>query len=95
MHPSILKINQSVFKSVKLFNFNFVSSDDISKIMSLLDLTKKTSGVIPKKIVELAYQEICKDSANSINESIKKGKFPNELKAANMRIHLYLKKKVH
>ena len=53
MHPSILKI-KSVFKSIKLFNFNFVSSDDISKIITSLDLTKKTSGVIPKKIVELS-----------------------------------------
>ena len=38
MHPSILKI-KSVFKSIKLFNFNFVSSDDI--IITSLDSTKK------------------------------------------------------
>ena len=83
MHPSILKI-KSVFKSIRLFDFNFVSSDDISKIITSFDSTKKTSGVIPTKIVKLANIEICKDLANSINESIKKNKFPNELKAAEI-----------
>ena len=36
MHPSILKI-KSVFKSIRPFDFNFVSSDDISKIVTSLD----------------------------------------------------------
>ena len=70
-HRSILKI-KSVFKSIRLFNFKFVSSDDISKIITSLDSTKKTSGVIPTKIVKLANKEICKDLANCINRSIKK-----------------------
>ena len=83
MHPSILKI-KSVSKSIRIFDFNFVSSDDISKILTSLDLTKKTTGVIPTKIVKLANQEICKDLANCINESIKKNELPNELKAADI-----------
>ena len=83
MHPNILKI-KSVFKSIRLFDFNFVSSDDISKIVTSLDSTKKTSGVIPTKIVKLANKEICKDLANCINESIKKNEFPNEPKAADI-----------
>ena len=52
MHPSILKI-KSVFKSIRLFDFNFVSSDDISKIITSLASTKKNSAVIPTKIVKL------------------------------------------
>ena len=39
MHPSILKI-KSVFTSIRLFDFNFVNSDGISKIITSLDLTK-------------------------------------------------------
>ena len=33
--------------SIRLFNFNFGSSDDIFKIITSLDSTKKTIGVIP------------------------------------------------
>ena len=83
MHPSILKI-KSVFKSVRVFDFNFISSDGISKIIISLDSTKKTGGVIPTKIIKLAKKEICKDLANCINESFKKTEFPNKLKAADI-----------
>ena len=72
--------------SIRLFDFNFVSSDGTSKIITCLDSTKDTSGVIPTKIVKLANKEICKDLANFINESIKKNAFPNELKAAVLHI---------
>ena len=83
MHHSILKI-KSVFTSIRLFDFNFVSSDGISKIITSLDSTKKTTGVISTKIVKLINKEICKDLVNRINESIKKNGFPNELKAADI-----------
>ena len=66
-----LKSNQPLLQ----FDFNFVSSDDISKITTSLDLTKKTSGVIPTKTAKLANKEICKDLGNYINESIKKNEF--------------------
>ena len=39
IHASILKI-KSVFKSIRLFNFSFVSSYDICKIITSLDSTK-------------------------------------------------------
>ena len=77
MHPSILKI-KSVCKSIRLFHFNFVSSDDISKIITSLDLTKNTNGVTRTKIVKFTNKEICKDLANYINESVKKNEFPND-----------------
>ena len=82
-HPSIIKIKSSV-ETTQLFDFNFVSSDDISKIINSLDPTKKTSGAIPTKIVKLANKQICKDLANCINECIKQNKFPNELKIADI-----------
>ena len=83
MYTTILKI-KPVFTSIRLFGFNFVSTDDISEIITPLDSTKKTGGVIPTKIVKLANKETCKDLAHCINESIKKNEFPNELKAADM-----------
>ena len=82
-HPSIIKIKSSVERT-QLFDFNFVSSDDISKIINLLDPTKRTSGAIPAKIVKLVNKQICKDLANCINECIKQNKFPNELKIADI-----------
>ena len=65
-HPSIIKIKSSV-ETTQLFDFNFVGSDGISKIINSLDPTKKTSGAIPTKIVKLANKQICKDLANYIN----------------------------
>ena len=47
-HPSIIKIKSSA-KTIQLFDFHFVNSDDISKIINLLDPTKKTSGAFPTK----------------------------------------------
>ena len=64
----------------QLFDFNFVNSDGISKIINSLDLAKKTSGAIPTKTVKLGNKRICKELANCINEWIKQNKFPNELK---------------
>ena len=83
MDLSILKI-KSVFTSIRLFDFNFVSSDEISKIITSSDSTKKTIDVFPREIVKLANKEICKDLASCINESIKKNEFPSELKAADI-----------
>ena len=49
-----------------------------------MDLTKKTSDVIPTKIVKLANKEIRKDLANCVNQYIKKNEFASELKAAEI-----------
>ena len=46
-HPSIIKIKSSI-ETTQIFDFNFVNSDDISKIINSLDPTKKTIGAIPK-----------------------------------------------
>ena len=82
-HPSIIKIKSSV-ETTQLFDFKFVSSDDISKIINSLDPTKRKIGAIPTKIVKLANKQICKDLANCINEFIKQNKFLNELKIADI-----------
>ena len=81
--PCIIKIKSSV-ETTQLFDFNFVSSDDISKIINSMDSTKKTSGAIPIKIVKLENKKVRKDLANCINECIRENKFPNELKIADI-----------
>ena len=78
-HSSIIK-TASYTETTQLFDFKFAKRDDISKIINSLDATKKTSGIIPTKIVKLANKQICKDLENCINEHIKQNKFPNEVK---------------
>ena len=78
MHPNIL-----IIKSV------FTSIGYISKVTTSSDLTKKTTGVVPTKIVKLANKGICKDLVNCISESIKKNECPNDLK--HQKLHLCLK----
>ena len=88
-----LFVNMKIIQTIKIkssaeitqvFDFNFVSRDDISKIINSLDPTKKISGAIPTKIIKLANKKICKDLANCINERIKQNKFRNELKIADI-----------
>ena len=66
-HPSIIKIKLSV-ETIQLFDFDFVSSDDISTTINSINPTKKMSGAIPIKIVKLANKQICRDLANCLNE---------------------------
>ena len=82
-HPSMIKIKSSD-ETTQLFDFNFVNSDDISKIINSMDSIKKTNGAISIKIVKLANKKICNDLANCINECIKQNKFRNELKIADI-----------
>ena len=91
-HPSITKSKSSV-ETIQLFDLNFVSSDDISKIINLLNPNERTSGAIPAKIVKLANKKICKDLKNCINLCIKQKKVPNELKIAD--ITSTFKKRIH
>lgn len=44
-HPSIIKMKSSI-ETMPLLDHNFVSNDDISKIINSLFPTKKTSGAI-------------------------------------------------
>ena len=55
-----------------------------SKIITSLDQTKKATGSISTKIVKPRNKEVFKSLANCINESIKKNKFLNELKSADI-----------
>ena len=63
-----------------------MACDDIHKILTSLDSTKKNSGVIFTKIVKLENKEICKHLVKCINEFIPKNHFPNELEAAKITL---------
>ena len=82
-HQSIIKIKH-LLKQHNYLILTFLNSDDISKIINLIDSTIKASGAIQIKIVKLANKKICKDLANCINECIKQNKFPNDLKTADI-----------
>ena len=83
-HPSIIKIKSSA-QTIQLFDFHFVNSDDISKIINSLDPTKKTGGaILTKKKVKLTNKKICKDLVNCINECINQNKIPNKLTIADI-----------
>ena len=82
-HLCIIKIKSPV-EATQSFDFNFVSSDDISKIINSMDPTKKASGAIPIKIVKLANKQFCKNLVNCINECIKQNKFSNKLKIGDI-----------
>lgn len=51
----------------KLFHFDFVSINGISKIINTLNNTKKMNGAILIKIVKVTNKQICKDLGNFFN----------------------------
>ena len=89
-HRSIIKIKSSV-ETTQLFDFSFVNSDDISKIINSVNPTKKTSGAIPTKIVKLANKKICKDLANYINGMYKAKQISRQAKIS--RYNAYIQKR--
>ena len=75
---------KSSLKPSRLFDFNFVTSVEISKIITSLDTKKRTSDVICTKIVKLANKDIYKDLENCTNEYINQNDFRNKLKTADI-----------
>lgn len=61
-----------------------MTNDNISKITTSLDSTKKSSSVIPTRIVKLVNKGIWKDLPNFINGCTETNEFPKELKAADI-----------
>ena len=56
-HPSMIKIKPSV-KTVQLFDFNFVNSDDISRIKVLAVLRKQSK----RANIDAVFNELIKTS---------------------------------
>ena len=68
-HPSVIQIKEKTNKDV--FSFHYV-------------LPWETSGTIPTKVLRSLAKEICIPLTDCINSAILNGKFPSELKMADV-----------
>ena len=82
-YPSIKAIKKK-FKIRSEFSFNLVSTETIKRITNDLDIKKASSGEIPTYLFKkcdfiLDTVTVC------VNEALKMGSFPDNLKCANVR----------
>ena len=82
-HSSIIKI-KSIFQTGDTFAFENISSKNVLNTILQLDKSKKTSGNIPIKILQLAATNICDILTSCINSNIANCEFPYELKRADI-----------
>ena len=66
-------------------NQAFVSSEHMKKLLKNIDL-KKSTGIdkIPPKLLQLSADILSTPLSNAINNSILKGKFPDDVKVASV-----------
>ena len=83
-HPSIVKIKADNNALVGLFKFREVTVREVENLVKNLDCTKKSGGKISAKILKLSSNVVCTFIKDSINHSIRSGKFPNRLKLAEI-----------
>ena len=82
-HPSILKIKSKTFES-NHFSFQAVTEDEVQKLIINLDSRKKTSGIIPVKLLQ-ANSSVCSTIiTRCINQAIRNCQFPSKLKLADI-----------
>ena len=84
-HPSIVNIKNHFSNSNAKFEFEFVSQDNIRGYIGKLDKRKKTSGNIPTWVFQSSVDICCPYIWHYVNECIKTGIFPDELKDAVVR----------
>ena len=90
VHSSIIKISiikiKSSLRSARIFDFNFVVSDEISKIITSLELIKRVLVLLfQQKILNSKQRNFWRFSKlTAIRECIKRNEFSNELKAADI-----------
>ena len=81
-HPSILKINEKTTNET--FNFRHVLPWETYQAILEVNENKSTSGSIPTKVLQMLARELCVPLTDCINSSILDGKFPEELKMADV-----------
>ena len=67
-----------------LFKFREVTVREVENLVKNLDCTKKSGGKISAKILKLSSNVVFTFIKDSINHSIRSGKFPNRLKLAEI-----------
>ena len=83
-HPSIVSINQKGFKSNNFF-FQLVSEKDVFRVISNIDSSKAyQKNNIPPKILKDNADIVASVLCDDINMNIDKGKFPSNLKNADI-----------
>ena len=83
-HPSILKIKATIPKDNKNFFFTHVLPEDVLKEINNLKTSKKTRGKIPIKIIKILQKVSLNHLTDCLNSAIIEGKFPDELKLADI-----------
>ena len=80
-HPSVVSIKQREFNSN--FSFKNTNENEVHKIIKNLNI-RKTGNDIPTKIIKLIIDLFSSFICQNINSCISIGKFPNELKYADV-----------
>ena len=84
-HESIQRIKLANFHHRQTFNFHYVSVNEVKKELMKLFSTKMTrKGDIPAKISKDSLSVYTKELTTIINNCLKDGLFPNELKLARV-----------
>ena len=86
-HQSIKEIRRNLIESApptQSKNQAFVSSEHVKKLLKNID-QKKSTGIdkIPPKLLQLSADILSTPLSNAINNSILKGKFPDDAKVAS------------
>ena len=82
-HPSIQKI-KAKFNNSNKFEFMPTDENTIYKLIMQLNSSKKTGGDIPTKILKEAAVICSPLTTSCVNSALSTGKFPNELKLADI-----------
>ena len=87
-HQSIKEIRRNLIESAPPAQSKtqaFVSSEHVKKLLKNID-QKKSTGIdkCPPKLVQLSADILSTPLSNAINNSILKGKFPDDVKVASV-----------
>ena len=80
--PSVIQIKEKTNEDV--FSFHHFLPWETYKAILSVNQNKSTSGLIPTKVLRSLAKEICIPLTDCINSAILNGKFPSELKMADV-----------
>jgi hypothetical protein len=86
-HESIKQIKEHarINENTSMFNFCNVTVQHVEKLLSTINIKKSTGpDDIPPKIIKLVAKEIAPHFTKIINDCMNNGKFPHELKIADV-----------
>ena len=84
-HESIQRIKLAIFHHRQTFNFHYVSVKEVKKELTNLSSKKATrKGDITAKILKDSLSVYAKELTTKVNNCLKEGLFPNELKLADV-----------